>query len=55
MLWIFITLKNPSLSARFEPTNLGYNDKHCNHYTTKNNLVMSLLLITLLKVTTNNV
>jgi hypothetical protein len=37
MLRIFITLKNPSLSAGFEPVNLESNGKHNNHYTTKNN------------------
>jgi hypothetical protein len=28
---IFIAIKNPSLSAGFEPTNLGSNGKHANH------------------------
>jgi hypothetical protein len=36
MLWIFITLKNQSLLARFESTNLGPYGKKANHYTTKN-------------------
>jgi hypothetical protein len=36
MLWIFITVKNPSTSAGFKPTNLGTNGKHANHYTTEN-------------------
>jgi hypothetical protein len=36
VLQIFITLKNPSHSAGFEPTNLGSNGKHNNHYTTEN-------------------
>jgi hypothetical protein len=36
MLWIFITLKNWSLLAGFEPANLGSNGKHDNHYTTEN-------------------
>jgi hypothetical protein len=35
-LRIFIVLKNPSLSAGFEPTNLGFNGKHDDHYTTEN-------------------
>jgi hypothetical protein len=30
---IFIAFKNPLLSACFEPTNLGSNGKHANHYT----------------------
>jgi hypothetical protein len=30
MLWIFITLKNPS-SVSFERVNLGSSDKHDNH------------------------
>jgi hypothetical protein len=34
VLRIFIALKNPSSSARFEPENSGLNDKHDNHYTT---------------------
>jgi hypothetical protein len=36
---ISITLKNPSLSAGFEPANLGYTGKHDNHYTTENYLM----------------
>jgi hypothetical protein len=32
----FITLKNLSSSAVFEPTNLGSNGKHHNHNTTDN-------------------
>jgi hypothetical protein len=36
MLQIFIALKNPSLLAGFETVNLGSNDKHNNHYITKN-------------------
>jgi hypothetical protein len=32
----FIALKNLSLSAGFEPTNLGSNGKYDNHYTTEN-------------------
>jgi hypothetical protein len=31
VVWIFITLKNPSPSAGFEPANLGSNGKHANH------------------------
>jgi hypothetical protein len=34
-LRIFIALKNPSLSAGFEPANLGLNGKDDNHYTTE--------------------
>jgi hypothetical protein len=30
MLWIFITLKNPSSLAGFEPQYLGSNGKHDN-------------------------
>jgi hypothetical protein len=37
MLWTFIALKRPLLLARFEPMKHGYNGKHVNHYTTKNN------------------
>jgi hypothetical protein len=33
-LRIFFAHKNPSSSARFEPANVGSNDKH-NHYTTE--------------------
>jgi hypothetical protein len=36
LLWIFITLKNPLLLARFHPENLGSNSKHDDRYTTKN-------------------
>jgi hypothetical protein len=36
VLLIFIAHKNPSLSARFEPSNPGFNGKHDNHYTTEN-------------------
>jgi hypothetical protein len=35
VLQILITLKNPSPSAGFEPSNLGSNGKHDKHYTTK--------------------
>jgi hypothetical protein len=35
VLRIFIALKNPSPSAGFEPTDLGANGKHANHYTTE--------------------
>jgi hypothetical protein len=35
VLQIFITHKNPSLSAGFEPVNLGSNGKNDNHYTTE--------------------
>jgi hypothetical protein len=31
MLWIFITLKNPLSSARFEHANIGSSGKHDNH------------------------
>jgi hypothetical protein len=33
----FITLKIPSSLARFEPTNLGTNGKHSNHYIIEDN------------------
>jgi hypothetical protein len=33
---IFIALKNSSLSAMFDPANLGSNAKHDKHYTTEN-------------------
>jgi hypothetical protein len=36
VLLVFIALKNPSLTAWFEPANLGSNDKHDNYYTTEN-------------------
>jgi hypothetical protein len=39
----FITLKNTSCSARFEPTNLGSNVNHNNHYTTKNDISIHTL------------
>jgi hypothetical protein len=42
VLWIFIAFKNPSLSAGFEPVNLGSSGKHDNHYTTKNDWVSRL-------------
>jgi hypothetical protein len=32
----FIDIKSPSLSARFDPVNLGSNSKHDNRYTTEN-------------------
>jgi hypothetical protein len=35
MLPIFIALKSPSHSARFEPANLGSNGKHAKHHTTE--------------------
>jgi hypothetical protein len=31
MLQTFVTLKNSSSSAKFEPVNLGSNGKHDNH------------------------
>jgi hypothetical protein len=40
MLWIFITLKNPSSSARFEPVNNGPSGKHA---TTRPQLVTLLV------------
>jgi hypothetical protein len=36
VLPIFIAFENPPLSAEFEPANLGFNNKHDNHYTTEN-------------------
>jgi hypothetical protein len=36
VLWTFSMLKNPLISAGFEPANFGYNGKHDNHYTTEN-------------------
>jgi hypothetical protein len=36
VLCIIIALKNPSLSARFEPANLGSSGKLHKHYTTEN-------------------
>jgi hypothetical protein len=39
MLLIFIDLKNPSLSAGFEPPDLGSNGKHNKHSTTEGNQV----------------
>jgi hypothetical protein len=41
VLRILIVLKNPSLSAGFEPENLGSNGKHPNQYTTENYKVLS--------------
>jgi hypothetical protein len=41
MLWIFIALKNPSLAAGFEHTNLGSSGEHDNHYTTENDRRLS--------------
>jgi hypothetical protein len=35
MVQIFIILKIPLPSARYEPANLGSNGKHANHQTTK--------------------
>jgi hypothetical protein len=37
VLRIFITLKNASPSAGSEPSNLGSNGKHANHYITEKN------------------
>jgi hypothetical protein len=37
---ICIYLKNPSLTAGFEPANFGYNGKHANHYFTEDNKVV---------------
>jgi hypothetical protein len=34
VLQIFIALKNPLSSAGFEPTNLGSDGAHANHYAT---------------------
>jgi hypothetical protein len=39
MLRIFIALKNRLPSTRFEPTKLGPNCKHANHYTTEDDIV----------------
>jgi hypothetical protein len=39
VLRIFIALKNPSLSAGFEPASLESNCKHDNYYTTENDEV----------------
>jgi hypothetical protein len=44
VLRIFIALKNPSLSAWFQPTNLWSNGKYANHYTTEDHLSNFLLL-----------
>jgi hypothetical protein len=41
VLQTFIALKNPSPSAGFEPTNLGSNGKHANHYTTEDDISFS--------------
>jgi hypothetical protein len=38
VLQICIPFKNPSLSAGFEPANLGPKGKHANHYTTEDDL-----------------
>jgi hypothetical protein len=45
MLQIFIALKNPSLSASSEHTNLGSNGKHNNHYTTDNDIKPIMIVI----------
>jgi hypothetical protein len=37
LLWIFITLKNPSPLAGSEPANPRSNGKHANHYCTEDN------------------
>jgi hypothetical protein len=47
-LRIFITLKNPSSSAGFEPTNRGSNGKHDDHYTTENNTLAVQLALTVM-------
>jgi hypothetical protein len=39
VLRIFIALTNPSSSAAFEPTKLGSNDKHANHFITEDYLI----------------
>jgi hypothetical protein len=36
VLWISVTLKNPSFLAMFETANLGTSGKHNNQYTTDN-------------------
>jgi hypothetical protein len=35
VLRIFITIKNPSSSAGFEPANIDSSSKHANHWTAK--------------------
>jgi hypothetical protein len=42
VLWMFITLKNPSLSARFEPVSFGSSGKHDNLYTAENEYLYAL-------------
>jgi hypothetical protein len=41
VLWIFITLKNPSTSNGFEPANLGSNSKR--HYITEGDYCRDVL------------
>jgi hypothetical protein len=52
MLWIFIALKNPSLSAGFEPANLGSICKHDNYYTAENDKVDLIASLVHLIITT---
>jgi hypothetical protein len=40
VLRIFIALKNPTLSAGFEPANLSSNGKHDNHYIPDNDSLL---------------
>jgi hypothetical protein len=42
VLWMYMTPKNQSLSAGFEPANLGSNGKHDNHYTTEDDSIVVL-------------
>jgi hypothetical protein len=37
----FIAINNQSSSAGFEPTNLGFNDKHDNQQTTEDDRIFS--------------
>jgi hypothetical protein len=45
---MFIVLRNPSLSAAFEPENLGLNGKHDKHYNTKSD--MEVVVVTTMMI-----
>jgi hypothetical protein len=41
----FFALKNPSPSVGFEPANLGSYDKHDNHWTTEDDVILVFIYV----------
>jgi hypothetical protein len=41
----FVAFKNPSLTAGFEPANLGSSGKHDNNDTTENDIILLIICL----------